>query len=47
VHFQEVITKAKKTVHFKNNDERKRESLKKSIVVVGISDQSPGKTSVY
>jgi hypothetical protein len=41
------ITMQKGGVHFKNNDERKRESLKKSIVVVGISDQSPGKTSVY
>jgi hypothetical protein len=47
LHFQEVVTKAKKTVHFKNDDERKRESLKKSIVVVGISDQSPGTASMY
>lgn len=47
VHLQEAVAKAKKTVHFKTVDERKRESLKKSIAYIGISDQSPGMTSMH
>jgi len=47
VHIQEAVTKAKKTVRFKTSEQRKRESLKKSIVYVGISDQSPGMASMY
>lgn len=47
VHIQEAATKVKKTIHFKNSVVRKRESLKKSIVYVGICDQSPGMTSKY
>jgi hypothetical protein len=47
VHIQEAVSKAKKTVHFKTPEERKRASLKKSIVYVGISDQGPGMASMY
>jgi hypothetical protein len=47
VHLQEAVAKAKKKVRFKNSNERKRQRLKKSIVVVGISDQSPGMASMY
>ena len=47
VHIQEAVTKVKRTVRFKSSVLRKRESLKKSIVYVGISDQSPGMTSKY
>lgn len=42
VRFQETVGKAKKSVQGKSAEEKKRESLKKSIVVVGISDQNPG-----
>jgi hypothetical protein len=45
-HIQEAVTKVKKTVSFKTSEERKRKSLKKSIVYVGISDQSPGMGSM-
>lgn len=41
-HLQEVITEAKNAVHYKFADEKRRESLKKNIVLVGITDQSPG-----
>lgn len=41
-HLQEVYEKAKKSLKIKTSDERRRESLKKKIVVVGIIDQSPG-----
>jgi hypothetical protein len=47
LHIQEAVTKVKKTVSFESSVLRKRESLKKSIVYVGISDQSPGMTSKY
>jgi hypothetical protein len=47
VHIQEAVTKVKKTVRFQTSDVKMRESLKKSIVYVGISDQSPGMTSKY
>ncbi|PMD51888.1 uncharacterized protein K444DRAFT_621014 [Hyaloscypha bicolor E] len=46
VNIQEAVSKAK-TVHFKTPEERKRASLKKSIVYVGISDQGPGMASMY
>jgi len=42
MHLQEAVTKAKKSVRFSTSGERNRQSLKKSIVYVGISDQSPG-----
>jgi hypothetical protein len=42
VHIQEAVTKVKKAIRVKTPEERRRESLKKSIVYVGISDQSPG-----
>jgi hypothetical protein len=41
-HLQEVYERAKKTLKIKTSDERRRESLKKKIVVVGVTDQSPG-----
>jgi hypothetical protein len=47
VHIQEAVSKAKKSVHFKTPGERKRASLKKSIVYVGISDQGPGMASMF
>ncbi len=47
VHLQEAVIKAKKTVGMKNSGERHRQSLKKRIVYVGISDQSSGTTSIY
>lgn len=47
VHIQEAVTKVKKTVRFQTSDVKRRESLKKSLVYVGISDQSPGMTSKY
>ena len=46
MHLQEAVTKAKKSVRFKTSGERNRQSLKKSIVYVGISDQSPGTASM-
>jgi hypothetical protein len=41
-HFQEVYERAKKSLRIKSSDEKRREELKKKIVVVGITDQSPG-----
>ena len=42
VHFQEVMAKAKQSLTIKTTDEKRREGLKKKIVVIGITDQSPG-----
>jgi hypothetical protein len=39
---QEAYTSARKTLNIKTTDEKKRESLKKKIVVVGLTDQSSG-----
>jgi hypothetical protein len=47
VRIQGAVKRAKKTVRFKTSEQRKKESLKKSIVHVGISDQSPGVASMY
>lgn len=41
-HVQGVYTNARKTLNIKTMEERKRESLKKKIVLVGLTDQSPG-----
>jgi hypothetical protein len=41
-HLQEVYERAKKSLKIKTSDEKRRESLKKKIVLVGMSDQSPG-----
>jgi len=41
-HLQEVYLKAKRGLTIKTSGERRRDSLKKKIVVVGITDQSPG-----
>jgi len=38
----EVITRAKNAIRYKSANEKRRENLKKNIVVVGITDQSPG-----
>lgn len=46
-HFQEVYERAKKSLRMKSSEDKRRESLKKKIVVIGITDQSPGrKTSL-
>lgn len=42
-HIHEVIAKAKQKMTIKSRDERKREKLKKSIVYVGMGDQSLGR----
>ena len=42
VHFQEVVAKAKQGMAIKGATEKRRESLKKKIVVLGMTDQSPG-----
>ena len=39
---QDAVEKAKKSLRIKTADERRREDLKNQIVVVGITDQSPG-----
>ena len=39
---QDAINKARKGLKIKTADEKKRENLKKQIVVVGVTDQSPG-----
>jgi hypothetical protein len=39
---QEVYLRAKKSLKIKTSEEKRRESLKKKIVVVGVTDQSPG-----
>lgn len=41
---KEVLEKVGKSVIGPSKDEKRRESLKKRIVVVGITDQSPGKS---
>lgn len=41
-HFQDAVEKARKSLKIKTADEKRREDLKKQIVVVGITDQSPG-----
>jgi hypothetical protein len=38
----ELVAKAKNTVKIKSGQERRREDLRKKIVVIGITDQSPG-----
>ncbi|RDL36851.1 uncharacterized protein BP5553_06203 [Venustampulla echinocandica] len=38
----EAVATAKKSLHVKSSDEKKRECLKKKIVVLGITDQNPG-----
>jgi hypothetical protein len=38
----ELVVKAKKSVKIKSGQERRREDLRKKIVVIGITDQSPG-----
>lgn len=44
----EMVEKAKKTVHIKSAEERRREELKSKIMFVGVTDQSPGMSkSVY
>jgi len=45
-HFQEAYAKAKKSLRIKTAEEKRRESLKKKIVVVGMSDQSPGEVLI-
>ncbi|KAG0651152.1 hypothetical protein D0Z07_2596 [Hyphodiscus hymeniophilus] len=42
-HLQDAVYKARKGLRIKTADERRREDLKKQIVVVGITDQSPGR----
>lgn len=42
-HFLEAVTKARAKAGIKTRDERRRESLKKKIVVVGVADGSPGR----
>jgi hypothetical protein len=42
-HLHDVITKVRHTMQHKSSDEKRRESLKKKILVVGITDQAPGK----
>ena len=44
VHFQEVAAKAKKVL---DKDERKRANLKKSIAVIGVTDQTPGRSNSW
>jgi hypothetical protein len=41
-HFHEVIGKAKNAVHIKTAEEKRREDLKQKIMVVGVTDQTPG-----
>ena len=41
-HLQEVYLRAKKSLRIRNAEEKRREDIKKKIVVVGVSDQSPG-----
>jgi len=41
-HFQEAFAKAKRSLRIQTAEEKRRESLKNKIVVVGVSDQSPG-----
>jgi ribosomal protein L7Ae-like RNA K-turn-binding protein len=38
----ELVAKAKKSVNIKSGQERRRDDLRKKIVVIGITDQSPG-----
>ena len=38
----ELVAKAKKSVKIKSGQERRRDDLRKKIVVIGITDQSPG-----
>ena len=45
-HLQGTVDKAKKSLKIKTDDEKRREELKKQIVVVGIIDQSPGNYSL-
>jgi hypothetical protein len=42
LHFQEVAAKAKQGLAVRTADEKRRESLKKKIMVIGTTDQSPG-----
>lgn len=42
---QEVYERAKRSLKIKSRDEKRRENLRKKIVVVGTTDQSPGMTS--
>lgn len=39
---QEVYTNARKTLSIKTAEEKKRDSLRRKIVVVGLTDQGPG-----
>lgn len=41
-HLQDAFDKAKKGLKIKTADEKRREDLKQQIVVVGVTDQSPG-----
>jgi hypothetical protein len=38
----ELVAKAKKSVNIKSGQERRRDDLREKIVVIGITDQSPG-----
>jgi hypothetical protein len=38
----ELVAKTKKSVKIKSGQERRRDDLRKKIVVIGITDQSPG-----
>jgi hypothetical protein len=44
-HLQEVVAKAKQSLKITTAADRRRESLKRKIVVMGITDRSPGKPS--
>jgi hypothetical protein len=41
-HLQDAVDKARKGLKIKTADEKRREDIKKQIVVVGVMDQSPG-----
>lgn len=42
LHLQDAVAKAKKSVKFKSEDERRRDNLRKNIQIIGPSDQTPG-----
>jgi hypothetical protein len=46
-HIQGVYETAKKTLNIRTTEEKNREELKKKIVVIGVTDQSPGMISPF
>jgi hypothetical protein len=44
--FKEVVQKAKKGVHIKSAEEKRRENLRSQILVLGITDQTPGMSRI-